>query len=766
MFVISFSLLGPAIIFTMLVYAQVAAFCMNSTHVLVYNAVPVCFFIFCCFCMDSSVQLFFAKVASIVYAFLMLAVMIATAQQIVLETIFSLMSIFVLMLIVIFMFAALVHPKEFKNILFGAIYFLIIPSAYVFLSLYSLVNLNVINRGTREAVVKATGDKTNSDKLGEKWVKRLGLDNEKSVAFKLMPWLTPKVPEDNESLGALERKVERPEALQKSMDIGQNGYSAQPQDAFSRLHIISHEQRQKGLANKYEATPARTLENVHAPHVAFRVRWIIFIVIMCITFDNASATPLEATKEKTPKSLADLTALAIGTVVTYFGLSESLWNWWPVTDCIIFTMSLVVAAVRMMENAYSASEGFECIVLWHSLACGCWCMIEFLNSQRTRQIDVNMNPARASPSMMYRNSVSFVPSMVFFFCEVYDNGISLRLLAILVPLMVLLTVVLGFSFFTCQEPARNAAAQDAMPPPPVAIPPLFSSLSTHRFGDSNDFRSFDQALPSPQNSHHVSMVYQVESRFEQCACIEEVYVIPQSLVRFEQLCLIVVPKKTWILKHHPGMPNNTLFRAVIFDEICRFAARNLLPMPKHAIIIKDSGFQTLRTVNSMWPNMKSISCLEGFFSPEWPRVIDSKLELIAFPDGYIEPEGLERIYADSELVSQCFIHFQRSILLAIVVPDEQALFVKNKQMYRLSGNFWRLCRHHQIKQLILNAMRSTAIKNNLVNFEIVQDIYISPDRFSVHNNLLTFAQKKNRPNLKARFQSHIDKMIVKIVSNQ
>lgn len=97
MFVIGFSLLGPAIIFTMLVYAQVnffiflkilkvAAFAMDSNRVLMYNGFPVCAFIFSCFCFESNIQLMFAKIASIIYTFIMLAVLIATTNQIVLES--------------------------------------------------------------------------------------------------------------------------------------------------------------------------------------------------------------------------------------------------------------------------------------------------------------------------------------------------------------------------------------------------------------------------------------------------------------------------------------------------------------------------------------------------------------------------------------------------------------------------------------------------------------------------------------------------------
>jgi chitin synthase len=93
----------------------------------------------------------------------MLAVLIATTNQIVLETIFSPTSAFVLTMVFMFTFASIIHPKEFTNIIYGTVFFLMIPSTYVFLSLYSLINLNVINWGTREAVAKATGKVEETD---------------------------------------------------------------------------------------------------------------------------------------------------------------------------------------------------------------------------------------------------------------------------------------------------------------------------------------------------------------------------------------------------------------------------------------------------------------------------------------------------------------------------------------------------------------------------------------------------------------------------
>ncbi|VDM84820.1 unnamed protein product, partial [Strongylus vulgaris] len=110
---------------------------------------------------------------SIIYAFVMLAVLIATASQIVLETVISPTSMFIVTMVIVFFTAACLHPKEFTNIIYGVVFFLMIPSTYVFLTLYSLINLNVINWGTREAVAKATG-KVETSSTVERWLRRIG----------------------------------------------------------------------------------------------------------------------------------------------------------------------------------------------------------------------------------------------------------------------------------------------------------------------------------------------------------------------------------------------------------------------------------------------------------------------------------------------------------------------------------------------------------------------------------------------------------------
>uniref|UniRef100_A0AC35TMI2 Chitin synthase n=1 Tax=Rhabditophanes sp. KR3021 TaxID=114890 RepID=A0AC35TMI2_9BILA len=220
MIVIGFSMFGPAIIFTMLVFAQTAAFGISSDKMIMWNATPIVAFIACCFLYESSTQLKFAKAASIAYAFVMLSVMVATTSQIVLETIFSPTSMFVVNMVVIFLFAAAIHPKEFTNIMYGSIFFLMIPSTYIFLALYSLINLNVINWGTREAIAKATG---NEDKFKSPVNKFLTSCVEKTRLDKFWKWCKSFNGRKNEELeevrAALKRLEERIEPSNEVIDM-------------------------------------------------------------------------------------------------------------------------------------------------------------------------------------------------------------------------------------------------------------------------------------------------------------------------------------------------------------------------------------------------------------------------------------------------------------------------------------------------------------------------------------------------------------------
>ncbi|KAH7963125.1 hypothetical protein HPB52_019633 [Rhipicephalus sanguineus] len=97
-----------------------------------------------------------AEVLSAAYALLMAAVMVGTALQIQEDGIASPSSIFFVVTLLVFVFAAMVHPQEFQCVVHGLLYFVLVPSMYLILALYSVINLNVVSWGTRETTTPNT----------------------------------------------------------------------------------------------------------------------------------------------------------------------------------------------------------------------------------------------------------------------------------------------------------------------------------------------------------------------------------------------------------------------------------------------------------------------------------------------------------------------------------------------------------------------------------------------------------------------------------
>lgn len=101
-------------------------------------------------------QLLFAQILSTGYALVMMAVIVGTALQLGEDGIGSPSAIFLISLSSSFFIAACLHPQEFWCVVPGIIYLLSIPSMYLLLILYSIINLNVVSWGTREVVAKKT----------------------------------------------------------------------------------------------------------------------------------------------------------------------------------------------------------------------------------------------------------------------------------------------------------------------------------------------------------------------------------------------------------------------------------------------------------------------------------------------------------------------------------------------------------------------------------------------------------------------------------
>ena len=144
------TVLSPGCIFLMIVGAMNTSFNLDSRLCLIYSGLPILVFIGVCFYAKDKTQIKFAIILSIIYALLMLAVMVSTIIEMVEDGLYQPTAIFFVSLCLSFLIAAVIHPTEFLCLLPILLYMLCIPSMYLLLTIYSVINLNVVSWGTRE----------------------------------------------------------------------------------------------------------------------------------------------------------------------------------------------------------------------------------------------------------------------------------------------------------------------------------------------------------------------------------------------------------------------------------------------------------------------------------------------------------------------------------------------------------------------------------------------------------------------------------------
>ncbi|CAH0387269.1 unnamed protein product [Bemisia tabaci] len=147
------------------------------------------------------------------------------------------------------------------------------------------------------------------------------------------------------------------------------------------------------------------------------------------------------------------------------------------------------------------------------------------------------------------------------------------------------------------------------------------------------------------------------------------------------------------------------------------------------------------------------------------KIIDRKRHIFKLAQGeYIVPDKIENVYIRSQYVHQVFVYGEslKSCIIAIVVPEVDVVkcwALENK----IDGTLSVLCNHPEIKKLIMDDMITWGRENGLKSFELVKDIYLHPDPFSVQNGLLTPTFKLKRPQLRSYFKPQIEDMYSKLV---
>ncbi|XP_062608331.1 chitin synthase chs-2-like [Saccostrea cucullata] len=159
------TLIGPATILMMIAGAFVAVFGLDLMMSYVASLLPAVAYFIICLTFRLNVQLVIAQILSGFYVLIMMVVFVGVIITAVTESPYHPSVIFIMGLVAIFIVAALLHPREWGNIIYGLLYYILVPSGFLLLVIYSLCNLNDISWGTRESGTTKEKEKENKGLL-------------------------------------------------------------------------------------------------------------------------------------------------------------------------------------------------------------------------------------------------------------------------------------------------------------------------------------------------------------------------------------------------------------------------------------------------------------------------------------------------------------------------------------------------------------------------------------------------------------------------
>ena len=150
------SLLAPATVTLMISGSYSAVLSISTTYAYILAIAPVVIYIYICLKCSNDIQLKSGALLSAIYTIVMVVVTVGTILNIVNDDLLSPNVLFLMGLGVIFLTAGLWHPKEIGCLFSGILYYVTVPSTFIFLTVYYLCNLNNVSWGTREG--PKTGD--------------------------------------------------------------------------------------------------------------------------------------------------------------------------------------------------------------------------------------------------------------------------------------------------------------------------------------------------------------------------------------------------------------------------------------------------------------------------------------------------------------------------------------------------------------------------------------------------------------------------------
>ncbi|CAK8673727.1 unnamed protein product [Clavelina lepadiformis] len=160
------SILGPATVVMIVQGAYQYVFRWTAPVALLVSLIPVIIFIILCYTTSANTQVAVAGILTIIYALVMMAVIVGVIGSMATDVLFSPNNLFMILLIGLYGLTGILHPQEMMCLLHGILYYLCVPSAFIFLMVYSLTNMNNVSWGTRETKkVGPDPDETNQQAL-------------------------------------------------------------------------------------------------------------------------------------------------------------------------------------------------------------------------------------------------------------------------------------------------------------------------------------------------------------------------------------------------------------------------------------------------------------------------------------------------------------------------------------------------------------------------------------------------------------------------
>eukprot|EP01134_Creolimax_fragrantissima_P004774 CFRG4774T1 len=148
------SLLSPGICLLVIAGGLNVTFGWSSLWMTVLGSIITLAFCILCVKGEKQTQIRVAMVLAVVFALAMTAVLVGLCV-IVVEDITDPNSIFICFISSLIVSTALLHPSECWSLVHSFVFFLAIPTSYVFMVIYAIANLNVTSWGTRETVTES-----------------------------------------------------------------------------------------------------------------------------------------------------------------------------------------------------------------------------------------------------------------------------------------------------------------------------------------------------------------------------------------------------------------------------------------------------------------------------------------------------------------------------------------------------------------------------------------------------------------------------------